>query len=254
MMKLLDAHKTLSVQVHPDDVRAARLDPPDGGKTEAWCVLEATPESLVYAGLKSGVDRNELTAAIREGQCQECLHAFHPSPGDCLFIPAGTVHCLGAGLVVAEIQQSSDVTYRLFDWNRVGSDGKTRPLHVEQALECIDFARGPVEPQQPRAITKGNAKGTVPFSSDENRDSPHVSRLVECEKFIWDRWEFDGPISIGDDDRCHIITVIQGAVEMEGDPSGSDLPRGGTALLPASAGSVSLRPRGKTILLDAYLP
>ena len=102
------------------------------------------------------------------------LHRFQPRPGDCLFIPAGTVHALGKGLLVAEIQQSSDVTYHLYDWNRLGPDGKPRPLHVREALEVIDFQRGPVDPQLPRPTER-----------------PGVSRLVECDKFILDRWQLD---------------------------------------------------------------
>jgi hypothetical protein len=135
LFKFLDANRVLSVQVHPDDERAARLEPPDRGKTEAWYVVAAEPESRIYAGLREGVGREELAAAIRAGTCEAVLHAFEPSPGDCVFIPAGTVHAIGAGLLVAEIQQSSDVTYRLFDWNRTGPDG--RP-----AVACRGGSRG----------------------------------------------------------------------------------------------------------------
>jgi mannose-6-phosphate isomerase len=237
LVKFLDAASAPSVQVHPDDARAALLDPPEAGKTEAWVVLEAGPESVIYAGLKPGVDRAELEAAIRQGRCPDCLHAFAVSPGDCIFVPAGTVHALGAGLLVAEIQQPSDVTYRLFDWNRVGPDGRPRPLHVQQGLEAVDFRRGPLEPQRPRPT-----------------DRPQVSRLIECDKFVLDRWEFDSPLSAGGDDRFHVIAVLQGAVRIEGDPADTPLPRGGTALLPAALGRVLLGPQGKTVLLDAYLP
>jgi mannose-6-phosphate isomerase len=237
LLKFLDACKTLSVQVHPDDARAAQLDPPDAGKTEAWLVVEALPGSKIYAGLKPGVDRDRLAAAIREGTCEQCLNVFEPSPGDCVFISAGTVHAIGAGLLVAEIQQSSDTTYRLFDWNRVGPDGRPRTLHVEQGLAAVDFARGPVMPQRSRAT-----------------DRPQVSRLVECDKFVWDRFDFDSPMPVGGDDRCHILTVLQGVVQIAGDPAESVLPRGETALLPASLGKVTLSPQGRTVLLDAYLP
>ncbi len=209
LLKFLDAARPLSVQVHPDDARAARLDPPEVGKTEAWVVIEAEPGSVIYAGLQSGIDRETLAAAIRQGRCQDCLHVLHPSPGDCIFLPAGTVHALGAGLLVAEIQQPSDVTYRLFDWNRLGPDGQPRALHVEQALDAIDFRRGPIQPQQPRPTGR-----------------PEVSRLVECKKFVLDRWEFDRPIAAGGDDRCHVISVLQGSVQVEGDPPKSPLPRG----------------------------
>jgi mannose-6-phosphate isomerase len=237
LLKFLDAAQTLSVQVHPNDAQAAKLIPPDLGKTEAWVVLEAEPDSLIYAGLKRGVDRNALARAIHEGSCQDCLHAFHPSPGDCIFIPAGTVHAIGAGLLVAEIQQSSDATFRLFDWNRLGPDGRPRPLHIEQGLDAVDFHRGPVKPQQP-----------------DPTDRTQVCRLVECEWFVLDRWKFAAPLSAGGDNRCHILAVLEGMVQIEGDPSNIALSRGGTALLPASLGPVRLTPVGDAMLLDAYLP
>jgi mannose-6-phosphate isomerase len=140
LLKFLDAARTLSVQVHPNDRQAAELDPPDLGKTEAWVVLAANPGSLIYAGLQSAADRQTLLAAIRQGKCEEQLHRFEPAVGDCVFIPAGTVHALGAGLLVAEIQQTSNITFRLFDWNRLGADGRPRPLHVEEGLAVIDAA------------------------------------------------------------------------------------------------------------------
>lgn len=237
LVKFLDANEMLSVQVHPDDIRAAKLAPPDLGKTEVWVVLDAEPNGAVYAGLKPGVDRAMLAESIRQGRCQDCLHVFHPVPGDCIFLPAGTVHTFGNGVLVAEIQQSSDVTHRLFDWNRLGPDGRPRPLHVELGLEAIDYKRGPVEPQRPCPT-----------------DRPQVDRLVDCEKFLLDRWTFDSPLLAGGDRRFHIIVVLDGAVEIEGDPAGTVLPRGGTALLPACCGVVRLSPQGKTVLLDAYLP
>ncbi len=237
LLKFLDATQTLSVQVHPDDDRAAKLSPPDLGKIEAWVVLDNEPGSLIYAGLKPGVDRETLAAAIRAGRCENCLHAFSPSAGDCVLVPAGTVHALGAGLLVAEIQPSSDVTYRLFDWNRLGPDGRPRPLHVEQGLDAVDFSRGQIKPQQPRETQR-----------------PQVVRLVDCDRFVWDRWRFDSPQMTENDNRCHLISVLSGAVQIEGDPANTVLSRGGTVLLPACLGSVQLTPQGNAVLLDAYLP
>ncbi|MCG8650784.1 MAG: class I mannose-6-phosphate isomerase, partial [Pirellulales bacterium] len=148
LLKYLDCNRVLSVQVHPDDRYGASMPQPDLGKTEAWYIVSATAESLVYAGLKSGVDHAALRRAVEAGQTQDVLHAFHPQPGDCLFIPAGTVHALGAGLLVAEIQQASDTTFRLFDWNRVAADGSSRALHIDQALEVTDYQRGPIQPRR----------------------------------------------------------------------------------------------------------
>jgi mannose-6-phosphate isomerase len=164
------------------------------------------------------------------------LHHFEPKAGDCLFIPAGTVHALGAGLLVAEVQQSSDTTFRLYDWNRFGPDGKPRPLHVESGLAVVDFQRGPVDPVQPQPSER-----------------PWVCHLVACDKFIMDRWEFDRPQTIGGDDRFHIVCVLQGAVRIERDPQKSPLSKGGTALLPASLGPARLVPQQRTVLLDAYM-
>ncbi|NIL95603.1 MAG: class I mannose-6-phosphate isomerase [Planctomycetales bacterium] len=237
LWKFLDANQTLSVQVHPNDRQAAQLDPPDLGKTEAWVVLDAAPGSLIYAGLKRGFDRPVVEREVMRGTVELCLHRFQPAVGDCVFLPAGTVHALGAGLLVAEIQQASDTTYRLFDWNRVGADGRPRALHVQQGLEVIDYGRGPVQPQTPQAT-----------------DQPHIQRLVECDKFVLDRWQLSGSQPAGGDHRCHILAVLEGAVYVDGDAAKEPLGRGQTILLPAAAGEVRLESRQQVTLLDAYLP
>ena len=237
LFKFLDCNRNLSVQVHPNDAQAARLAPPDLGKTEAWFVMAADPGAAIYAGLREGVDSQQLASAVAEGTTEECLHRFEPRVGDCVFIPAGTVHALGAGLVVAEIQQSSDTTYRLFDWNRVGADGKARPLHVAAALEVIDFDRGPVAPQTPQTTA-----------------DTHRQRLVACDKFSLDRLQLDGPQVLGGDERAHLLAVLEGSVLIEGDPSGNVADKGTTVLLPASQGPTTLRTETGATLLDIYLP
>lgn len=236
LFKFLDAHKVLSVQVHPDDERAVRLDPPDLGKTEAWVVLHAEPGSLIYAGLKRGFDRHALEREVTRGTAELCLHRFEPRVGDCVFIPAGTVHALGAGLVIAEIQQASDTTFRLHDWNRVGADGLPRPLHIVQSLDVIDYDRGPVSPQSPTAT-----------------DNPNVWRLAACDKFVLDRREFEEPQRVGGDARFHILAVLEGSVAVAGDAADSPLGRGQTMLLPACC-EATVTPRGKAVMLEMYLP
>jgi mannose-6-phosphate isomerase len=237
MFKFLDCQRTLSVQVHPNDAQAALLDPPDLGKTEAWFVLAAKPRAKIYAGLKPGVERATLERSLAAGSCETCLHEFEPQPGDCVLLEAQTVHALGAGLLVAEIQQASNTTYRLFDWNRIDADGKPRQLHVNESLDTIDYARGPVAPSRPRRTER-----------------PHVERLVACDKFVLDRWRIDGPQPIGGDERFHIIAVVEGAATVGGGDRSFELARGGTALLPAAAENVSVSPRPQAILLDMYLP
>jgi mannose-6-phosphate isomerase len=237
LLKFLDCQQTLSVQVHPNDEQAARLDPPDMGKTEAWVVLAAEPGSKVYAGLKPGVDRRTLEREVTRGSCDVCLHAFEPRVGDCIFIEAGTVHALGAGLLIAEIQQASDTTYRLFDWNRVDRDGRPRELHIEQALDTIDFSRGPVSAARPTSTER-----------------PGVERLVACDKFVLERRSIDAVRRVPQDDRFHILAVVEGGVSLRAKGDNTHLKRGNSILIPASAREVEIAPRGKAVLLDMYLP
>jgi mannose-6-phosphate isomerase len=254
IFKYLDARQRLSVQVHPTDEAAAKLDPPDLGKTEAWVILDAPNGSLVYAGLTYGMTRQSLAQEVAAGRTENCLRSFEPQVGDCIFIPAGTVHALGAGLLIAEIQQASDTTYRLYDWDRTGPDGKPRELHVEQALDAIDYSTRAIHPQRPRLVS----------------EQPHVERLVECDKFILDRWRLEKMHSLGGDERFHIVSVLEGEVllsrsgeAVQSHVAGSStsdevsllsLIRGQTVLLPASIGAVTVAPRGQGALLDMYLP
>jgi len=242
LFKFLDCNRTLSVQVHPNDEQGARLEPPDLGKTEAWVVLAAEPGSKIYAGLKPEVTREHLATAIAAETCAECLHEFEPAVGDCVFIKAGTVHALGAGLVIAEIQQASDTTFRLFDWNRVDAEGKPRQLHVEESLAVTDYERGPVLPQEP-----------------VKTESPGRERLVECDKFVLDRLTFARlgdakPQAAGGDGRFHLLVPLAGAITVSGDAVGGPLSLGNTCLVPAAAGAVEIVPQGEAVVLDIYLP
>jgi mannose-6-phosphate isomerase len=237
LFKYLDCQRTLSVQVHPDDEQAARLEPPDRGKTEAWVVLDTAPGSKIYAGLKPGVDRHELERALAAGKCDECLHEFEPRAGDCLLIEARTVHALGGGLFVAEIQQASDTTYRLFDWNRVDRDGRPRPLHIEQSLDTIDFSRGPVAPAMPQPTVR-----------------PNVERLASCDKFVLKRWMLDERQPFPVDDRFHIASAVDGTLLVTCEGEKYKLHRGDTLLIPACCSEIELVPQGRAVLLEMYLP
>jgi mannose-6-phosphate isomerase len=148
LIKLLDARQTLSVQVHPPPSEATRL----GGepKAEMWYVADAAPGAELYAGLKAGVTREGFAAKIQSGQVAECLHRVPVQNGDAIFLPSGRVHAIGAGLVIFEIQQNSDTTYRVFDWNRSGLDGRPRELHISESLACIDF-----QDFEPALISRG---------------------------------------------------------------------------------------------------
>jgi mannose-6-phosphate isomerase len=137
LIKLLDAQEKLSLQVHPPAAKAAAL----GGepKTEMWYIAQAEPGAELFVGLKKGISRPEFEAHLKHGTVAECFHRIPVKSGDAMFLPSGRVHAIGAGLVIFEIQQNSDTTYRVFDWNRVGLDGKPRDLHVAASLESIDF-------------------------------------------------------------------------------------------------------------------
>jgi mannose-6-phosphate isomerase len=237
LFKFLDAATTLSVQVHPNDAQAAKLDPPDLGKTEAWVVLAAEPGSKIYAGLQSGIDRQRFEQGMAEGRYDEMLHHFEPRPGDCVFIEAGTLHALGAGVMIAEIQQASNTTFRVYDWDRRDAEGKSRPLHVEQALATIDFARGPVSPVVP---TPG--------------ETPGIEHLVKCDKFCLDRRTLDESQSVGGDNRFHLLAVIEGAAALSWPRGEIELPLGRTCLVPAQLEGVQLAAKGQAVLLDMYLP
>ena len=140
LLKFLDAHEMLSVQVHPTKANKNLLPAGETAKTEAWVVLEARPESRIYAGLKPGTTADDLRRAITNGTVTDDLVCFTPKPGDGVFLPAGTVHALGGDVVAFEIQQNSDVTFSLYDWGHVDAKtGQPRPLQVDQAIACIDF-------------------------------------------------------------------------------------------------------------------
>jgi mannose-6-phosphate isomerase len=144
LIKLLDANQPLSVQVHPDDRYAGRHENGELGKTEMWYILQAKPEARLIYGLKAAVTPKSFRQSLEAGRLEACLHELPVAPGDAVFIPAGSVHAILAGILLAEIQQNSDTTYRVYDWNRLGPDGQPRPLHVDKAMAVINFEQ--VEP------------------------------------------------------------------------------------------------------------
>ena len=143
LVKIIDARQMLSLQVHPPAAIAAQL----GGepKTEMWVVTQAAPGAEIFVGLRHGVTRQDFEQRLKEGGLETCFHRIAVKPGDAVFLQSGRVHALGAGVMIFEIQQNSNTTYRLFDWNRVGLDGRPRELHLKQALASIDF--DDLEPQ-----------------------------------------------------------------------------------------------------------
>lgn len=240
LVKFLDACDRLSVQVHPDDRRARQFDPAENGKTEAWVILDAAPGSLLWLGLEHGVDEPALRARLAAGDVERVLHSFTVQAGDCVFVPAGTVHAIGEGILLAEIQQSSDLTFRLFDWGRLGSDGQPRPLHIDEALACIDFQRGPLGRVTPQLL-RGDGRQT--------------EELVRCDQFVIHRHTLHEPLPLPDDRRFHVVLAISGAATLSAGEDALPLSRGTTVLLPADRAATQIVPANDAaVLLDAFLP
>ena len=175
---------------------------------------------------------------MSQGNIKQCLQRFSPQTGDCFLIKAGLIHAIGAGLVIAEIQQASDTTFRLHDWNRVRADGQPRSLQVQQALAAIDFEAAPVVRRE--ASRGDQAKG--------------VERLFECDKFVLDRCSFAGQKKIGGDEKFHLLVVLHGQVMVDSDPSQLALQRGQVCLIPAEIEPVQLMAAEPVTLLDIFLP
>lgn len=238
LLKFLDANRDLSIQVHPDDSFGATLSPPDLGKTEAWYVMHAEPGSKIYAGLKAGVDHDAFVKAVESGETESVMHSFEPAIGDCVFVKAGTMHAIGAGLLIAEIQQASDTTFRIYDWGRVGDDGKPRDLHIEQGIKATDFQRGPVSAE---SVGAESAEGQT---------------LVECEKFVIKRHRLPARsiTSVGGDGRFRIVAVTGGAIKLADDPSGEEMGLAETALLPAALEATGIKADGEAEMLEIFVP
>ncbi len=241
LVKFLDAEDWLSVQVHPDTDAVGRLWPGEGSKTEAWFVLDARPGSKIFAGLKPGVDEKRLRAALAGGTVTDCLHQFAPRAGECVFLPAGTVHAVGGGVLMAEVQQTSDATFRLYDWDRRDAQGQMRTLHVEEAMACIHWDKGPVQPV--RAAGFADAAG-----------SAARQLLVRCPYFVLEFVRENQPFVLGGQERLQILIVLRGKAQMNGPDHSSELLPGQTWLLPAGMPGCQCRPDSSLQGLLCTLP
>jgi mannose-6-phosphate isomerase len=210
LVKWLDARERLSLQVHPPATVARKL----GGepKTENWYVAEAAPEGALIAGLQPGVMREKFATALGEQKLDQLVHRFPVTRGESLFVPSGRLHAIDAGLLILEIQQNSDTTYRVYDWGRVGLDGKPRQLHIAESLQCIDFTD-----VAPAAIPAG----------------PKEALLAQCEHFTLRRV----PLAEGQElkfaahQQSRIISVVEGSLATD-DPAHPTLERGANGLVP----------------------
>jgi mannose-6-phosphate isomerase len=219
LIKILDAREKLSLQVHPPTAIAAEM----GGepKTEMWHVIEAEPDAELYVGLRPEATRASFESALQNGTVAQCFHRVKPKAGESMFLPSGRVHAIGAGFVLFEIQQNSDTTYRVFDWNRVDKNGKSRPLHVAESMRCIDFAD-----KAPRLIPEPTTDGAVVVKND-------LFKVVLRKPPDGVAEELKGGV-------CRILAMIDGELQVRGGGETVNLTPGTFAILPASVESAQL--------------
>lgn len=237
LIKFIDAWDDLSIQVHPDDVLAEKRHH-SFGKTEMWYVIKATPDAALYCGFSQPIDADEYVRRVEDNSIMEVLKRYDVTAGDVFFLPAGRVHAIGAGCFIAEIQQTSNITYRIYDYNRKGADGKGRELHTELAKDAIDYTfqsdyRTHYTPQPGAAV-----------------------ELVQCPYFTTRLLETETPMmrDYATLDSFVVYICMAGSVELR-DDNGNELTvsQGQTVLFPATTQSVTLKPAPQAKLLETYI-
>ena len=239
LLKFLDARDRLSVQVHPSEAHGQLIPDGESAKTEAWVVLEKGPEARIFAGLKPRTTANDLLQAIARGTVPEQLASFIPGIGDAVLIPAGTVHSLG-DVVVFEVQQNSDVTFRLYDWDHIDpKTGRRRPLQEQQAMACVDFSRGAVLPLMPQV-----------------QETVSILRecLIDCEHFRVTRMTGSESFVVGAAQLARVLVCLSGDGQLEHSGVSYFIGKGDVYLLPAAFGTCACVPRGVLSLLEVSLP
>ncbi len=238
LLKLIDAGDVLSVQVHPDDEDAKRLEEPDSGKTEMWHVLDAEPGAELICGLTHDTTAASFRKALSEQRLKECMMRFPAPAGTNVFVPAGTIHAIGAGILLAEIQQNSDLTYRVYDWDRVEASGKPRALHVEKALEVIRFETGHHGPNLPLGYELDGASCSV---------------LAVCHYFAAELITVAGSFTRSlPGDSFHLLLVKHGPLTVQGKNTEYILYAGDAVLVPGSLDRFTLQGTGS--FLEYYVP
>lgn len=242
LVKFLFPEQKLSIQVHPDDAYAARHEAAAGGrgKTEMWYVIAARPGAEVMVGLKPEVTAEQFRGAISGEGLEEMIERIPLGAGEAVFVPAGTVHTIGPGLVLCEIQESSDLTYRVYDYNRLTSAGVPRELHVEQAMRVIRFGERRGRKAMPVELPGGPARRTI---------------FAACRHFATERWELREPAGARTaPERFELLIILAGSGVLESPDAAQKYGPAEAWLLPAALGEFSLAPREPTTLLRTWVP
>jgi mannose-6-phosphate isomerase len=242
LVKFIFAEEKLSVQVHPDDAYAALYEQSAGGrgKTEMWYAIHARPGAEVLAGLKPSVTQEIFKRAIEDGSAEDCLQHVPLRAGEAIFVPAGTAHTIGAGLVLCEVQEYSDLTYRVFDYNRRDAQGRSRELHIEKALQVMRFGEQRGGKIEPVLILRGDATETY---------------FVACRYFAVEKWEFAEPTSAATSpEHFDLLIFLEGRGSIQWGGESVQYAPAQTWLLPAALGAYQLAPDEPTSLLRAYVP
>lgn len=245
LVKVIDAADDLSVQVHPDERAIRERGIADSAKTEGWVILHAEPASRLIVDVRPGTDPEAFRCAAAEGKLEAMLVEQAVRPGDVVFVPAGRLHAIGRGIVLAEFQQPGDTTYRVYDWGRVDAQGRGRQLHLEQAVACLNFSdRFPGPGGRGVIVRQGPGRAGV-------------ESLVECDKFYVHRATLNsGPLHRRLDHGFECAMMIDGEAEIASPMQGESLRirKGQTAIVPAVCGSYELRPRGAATALLSGVP
>jgi mannose-6-phosphate isomerase len=248
LVKFIFAEDKLSVQVHPNDEYAEKHEKAAGGrgKTEMWYAMRARAGAEVLVGLKTGVTVDSFKQAIVDGTAEECLERVPLHAGEAIFVPAGTAHTIGPGLVLCEIQQHSDITYRVYDYNRRDAHGRTRDLHIEKALEVIQFGEQSGGKITPVTVERGPAKETY---------------FVACRYFATEKWEFAERIEAATSpEHFDLLIILEGGGTFEWGGSHAEYGPAQVWMIPAALGSYRIEPRvepgptSRTSLLRTYVP
>lgn len=237
LIKFIDAKQDLSIQVHPDDALAMKRHN-SKGKTEMWYVVDADEGAHLRSGFAKKVTPAEYEKSVEDNTITDILADYKVRPGDLFFLPAGRVHSIGAGSFIAEIQQTSNITYRIYDFNRLGADGKPRELHTSLAKDAIDYT---VLPDYRSS-----------YSVKKNAETP----LISCPYFITSLYELDAPVSrdMSGLDSFMVVICVEGEGSVtDGNGNTVSIRRGETVLLPATSGNVCFTPKGAMKLLTSYI-